>query len=409
VKHHVSIVIICVLLSLFSALGIFQLKTETNLIEYFRKTSDIYQSTAFIEKNLSGITFVDISLESKISDIFTDPHILGKIEFLEHHLKSYAQVDKVTSINTYLREMNKAFHNEDDNYYKLPQSQDVISQYFLLFDHEELKSFIDSNYRWTRISARVTEHNSNKLRELISSIELYAVKNFGKNVAVQVTGNAVLESNLIEQVVASQTGSLALAAVTVFTLVFLMLRSVKLGMISIVPNVLPQVINFGIMGWAGIPLNTATAMIAAIATGIVVDDTIHFLSTFSEEEQRCRDYRQAIRCTILAKGSAVITASVVLFFGFGVLILSHFVPTSYFGILSAVTMGTALLGDLFLLPTLLLLFEPILRRQLPTSPFRHSQGGVLSPYRQKPFGTDRGRSTLGMYRLCRRIRTKKGV
>lgn len=353
-KHGLSIIIISVLLVLASIVGIFRLKIETNLLEFFKKKSDVYQSTKFVEKNLSGVTFADISLESELTDAFKDPTILRQIESLHDHLKTYDQVDKVTSINDYLKEMHKSFHNEDNAYYRLPESRELVAQYLLLFDSDDLEDFIDSDYRWARVSVRITEHSSEKLKELIDNIKSYAIKNLGKNLKVKMTGTAVLKSNLIDRILKSQIQSLGMAMIIIFTLIFLVFRSIKMGMISIAPNLLPIVINFGIMGWTGIPLNTATSMISAIAIGIVVDDTIHFLAFYNQNG----DHIHSISRTIFAKGRAIITTSVVLFVGFGILLFSNFVPTIYFGILVASIMVIAILGDLILLPALLSYLKP---------------------------------------------------
>ena len=121
------------------------------------------------------------------------------------------------------------------------------------------------------------------------------------------------------------------------------------------------------MGWAGIPLNTATSMISAIAIGIMADDTIHFLSYYCDDIRNHGNCRQAISRTILAKGKAIITTSIALFFAFGILAFSNFVPTVYFGILTAGIMITAVLGDLIILPILLLIFEPKFKSQSPFS------------------------------------------
>ena len=354
VKHRLLIIIISVLLVLTSIVGIFRLKIETNLLEFFKKKSDVYQSTKFVENNLSGVTFADISLESEVIDTFKDPTILRQIESLHDHLKTYDQVDKVTSINDYLKEMHKSFHNEDSAYYRLPESRELVAQYLLLFDSDDLEDFIDSDYRWARVSVRITEHSSQKLKELIDNIKSYVIKNLGKDLRVRMTGTAVLKSNLIDRILKSQIQSLGMAMIIIFTLIFFIFRSIKMGMISIVPNLLPIVINFGIMGWAGIPLNTATSMISAIAIGIVVDDTIHFLAFYDQNG----DHIHSISQTILAKGRAIITTSVVLFVGFGILVFSNFVPTIYFGILVASIMVIAIIGDLILLPALLTYLKP---------------------------------------------------
>ena len=144
----------------------------------------------------------------------------------------------------------------------------------------------------------------------------------------------------------------------IFGLMFVIFRSVSVGLISIVPNILPLAINFGIMGFAGIRLDSATSIISAIGIGIIIDDTIHFLHSFGKEIKKDNDYVQAVRRVLLLKGRPIILTSVILFFGFCVLMFSNFMPTVYVGLLSALLMLTALLSDLIVLPSLLLVFKP---------------------------------------------------
>lgn len=135
---------------------------------------------------------------------------------------------------------------------------------------------------------------------------------------------------------------------------FFILRSIKLGLISLIPNIFPFVFNFGIMGILGIPLNTATALIGAVAIGIAVDDTIHFMIEFRRRSDSGLKINDAAKATIKLKGRAIVTSSIILCCGFGVLGCSSFVPTIYFGVLCASIMVSAVIGDLLLLPIILL-------------------------------------------------------
>ncbi|MFZ5994432.1 MAG: efflux RND transporter permease subunit [Thermodesulfobacteriota bacterium] len=356
-----AILIFSSLIMIVSLLGAVRIIIDTNLLDFFKKDSDVYTSTNFIEQNIAGVTFLDISLESEDIDTFKDPEALKKIEQMETFLKNQTQVDNVLSINTCLKDMNKSFHNEDQAYYRIPDSRNMIAQYLLLYSADDLEDYVDSDYRWTRVSARVTEHSSKRLKGLIETIKIYLADNFGGPIKARVTGTAVLESNLIQRIFDSQVQSLSMAMVIIFGLMFILFKSVKVGLISIAPNIFPIIVNFGLMGWFGIPLDNATVMISAVAIGIAVDDTIHFVSQFAREAEKKGGYNQHVCDTLESKGRAMISTSVVLFTGFAVLVLSSFVPTIYFGLLTAGIMVTALIGDVIILPALLLVFKPDLR------------------------------------------------
>jgi uncharacterized protein len=149
-----------------------------------------------------------------------------------------------------------------------------------------------------------------------------------------------------------------LAILAIFAMMFVVFRSLPLGLIALIPNILPLLVNFGIMGWLGIRLDSATSMISAIGIGIIVDDTIHFMHSFRESLKAQGDCSLAVEAALQQKGKPIILTSVILFFGFGVIIFSKFMPSFYFGILSCLLMVNALWADLIVLPCALLFFKP---------------------------------------------------
>ncbi len=338
--------------------AIFHLKVETNLINFFKREAPIYRATLFVEKHISGTQILEISLKGEKRDLFKDPAILGRVEALQTYLRHIPKVDRTISLVDFLKKTNQAFHNNNPLYYRLPQSKPLISQYLLLYDESDLKSFVNSEYNWATVQVRLSEHSSSKTKKIIGQIRSYLKRKF-PDLKARITGNPVLEADIIDTMVNSQVSSLGLAMVIIFGMMFLLFRSLSVGLISIVPNVFPIFVNFGIMGLWGIPLSTATSMISAIAIGIVVDDTIHFLHTFGYcLSQTSGDYQKALFETIKIKGEAIVFTSVILALGFGVLIFSNFVPTKHFGYLTTLIMFTALIGDLLILPALLITFKP---------------------------------------------------
>jgi hypothetical protein len=250
--------------------------------------------------------------------------------------------------------MNQAFHGEDRSYYQLPDSPELIAQYMLLYDGKDLHNFLDEDQQWAAVYVRVHEHSSRKLGGLISEIRRVLADEFPSGIEPRVTGPTILVANLIDTLIRSQISSLALASVVVFCMVAVLFRSLKIGGLAMLPNLLPILLNLGLMGWAGIPLDTATAMISAVAIGIAVDDTVHFLAEYKHALAEGADVPHAVRLALVTKGRAIVFTSVLLTAAFGILIVSNFLPTTHFGALSALTMISALLADLFFLPALLL-------------------------------------------------------
>jgi hypothetical protein len=258
----------------------------------------------------------------------------------------------------FIKEMNQAFHNEDRQYYRMPNSQALIAQYMLLYSGEDLRNVLDEDQQWTAVYVRVHEHSSRKLRQLIRDLERFLHNEFPENIETRVTGPTVLTSNLIDTLLRSQISSLALASAVVFSMVSVLFWSLKIGFLAMLPNLLPILLNLGLMGWTRIPLDTATAMISAVAIGIAVDDTVHFIAEYKQSLAKTSSVKHSVRLALVNKGRAMVFTSAILAAAFGILIVSNFLPTAHFGLLSALTMLFALVADLFFLPALLLVTRP---------------------------------------------------
>ena len=327
------------------------IKVETNLLDYFKKTDKVRQSINFIETNLAGIGTLDISLASKTQDGFKEPENLRIIEAIQNYSNSLEGVDKVISFVDFIKDMNQSFHNEDPGEFKIPDSRALISQYLLLYDSNDIDDFVNESFDRARISLRLSHHSTGDQEKVIKSIQQF-IDNLDTNgLEIRITGRALQEVNIIDSLVKGQIYSIATATCIIIAIMFFLLRSISLGLISILPNLFPIILNFGIMGALDIPLNTATALISAVAIGIAVDDTIHFLFQVKSNLMKQADIKAAIAEAILTKGKAMILSSLILCIGFGVMIFSRFVPTMNFGALSSVIMITALIGDILILPS----------------------------------------------------------
>lgn len=357
-KYKYFIILVSSGLIILSLWGLQKIKVETSILEYFRKDAPVYLSTRYIERNLSGVHFLNISLKSKEENFFRAPEILKNIEDLQHYLDKLPEVDKTISVVDYIKEINKSFHKEDPTFYKIPSSKKELSQYLLLYGASDLEDFVDLSWTWTTVRVRLGEHSTSRLRTTIAKIREYLEKNFPENIESKILGNTVLEVESNEAVTRGQIQSLLLAITIIFGMMFVVFKSISVGVVSLVPNILPILINFGIMGWLGIRLDSATTMISAIGIGIIVDDTIHFLHRFGGAVKDKGDYVEAMRVTLTTKGRPITFTSLILFFGFGVVVFSQFVPTYYFALLSALLMVNALWADILVLPSILLFFKP---------------------------------------------------
>ncbi|EFK07284.1 cyclic nucleotide-binding domain protein [delta proteobacterium NaphS2] len=190
-------------------------------------------------------------------------------------------------------------------------------------------------------------------------IEAYLNENLPAGFSFQVTGIGVVISHSSQLITDGQIKSLFLTLVLVFAIMFLLFMSFKVGIIGILPNCFPILVGFGLMGWLGIPLSMATSLIAGVAIGLAVDDTIHYLVGYNHEFKKDLDKKRALRDTVRHLGKPIIFTTVTISLGFSVLLFSSFKPTAVFGLLMVITMVSALVGDLILLPSLMMHVELI--------------------------------------------------
>ncbi|MDD2558519.1 MAG: MMPL family transporter [Desulfuromonadaceae bacterium] len=355
VGDYRKIIIVCALLVTgLSLYSLTQVQVETNLIDYFKQGTQVRTDANFFDDNLGGATTLEVSIKAAELDYFKRPEALEMIGAIEAYVNNWPFVTKSTNITSFLQQMNAAFHNNSPEFYKNPQDRNLIAQYLLLYDGDELAYFVNDDYNWARLSFRVNEHSSSILEEKIATLKQYLAQNFQQEeVEFNLTGKTYLVTKLVKSIIYGQIESLTFALITISVVLFWVFKSIRIGALSMIPNLFPIIINFGIMGLFNIPLNTATAIISALAIGIAVDDTIHYLDHYQAARKAGFSINDALISSIRKKGGAIVTTSVILTCGFVILCFSSFVPTIQFGMLCSIIMLTALVGDLVVLPAIL--------------------------------------------------------
>jgi predicted RND superfamily exporter protein len=333
-----------------------QVPIETNPQQHLKSSSPVRRSLDFVEQKLGGTMVLDVSLITPEPDGFKSPERLGVIKTLQDFISRQEAVTSTLSLVDFLKEMNQSFHSEDPLFFTLPNDRNLVEQYLLLYDGKDLEDVVTDAFDHARIIVRIHQSSSRNLEALLATIESFIHSSLQPgDIRIRLTGNVRNVVNTANEVVTNQISSFATAALIIAVLLSLQLRSVSLGLLSLIPNVFPILTTFGIMGLAGIPLDTGTVMIASVALGIAVDDTIHVLSAYRTQRINGRPRREAVETVLRTKGRAVIVSALTLTAGFGVLVFGSFVPVVYFGLLTAVTLATAVLAELLLLPALLLL------------------------------------------------------
>jgi predicted RND superfamily exporter protein len=318
-------------------------KIDTVLLEVYEPGHPAYESTIDLERELSGILPVEISLESDEKDTFKDAALFAKM----HAIQEFAEKDEIVlssqSIVDFHQTARAALLDDPAQREVMPESREQVEQLHLLIagspdEKTGVNRFVTPDFRYARILLRVRDAGAREQLRLGGELEEKLEELFGDTgVRYRITGDAYVASAALDSFIRDLFASLMLAMVIIF------------GMMTVV-------LTFGYMGLMGIDLNTTTIIIFAISLGIAVDDTIHFLARFREERAaHSTDVRTAILNTYNGAGRAILITSAMLVIGLVVLLGSNFVPTRQFGTLTAITISGALLGDLFVLPAILYL------------------------------------------------------
>ena len=343
--------------------GVSKIKIETDHLSFFHKQSEVYRATKFIEKNLGGVSNLELTLTSEEEDQMKEPDNLKEVEKLAYFLRGRNNVDKALSIVDFLKDMNRAWHDYDESAYNLPDTRNHVAQYMLIYSmsprrNDVEKDFVDYNYRVARILCRLSEHNSTVILELVNRIKSYISENIKGGLKAVVTSYPVIYSNMLDSLVKGQVRCLILVFFSLFIVTSAYFKSLKIGLLAMIPNVMPIMFILGLMGYAGITLNVATAMTTGIAIGLAMNDTTHFFTRFKQRASRDGDYREETTEVLHELGEPMMYSSFLMMAGYLVLMLSQFRLTVFFGMLCALTIFIALLCDLFITPWILITFKP---------------------------------------------------
>lgn len=343
----------------FSIYGLTKIKVESNIFESFPEDSEISRSTSYIESNLMGLLPIEIVINAVNAGGIFQPEVLDKMEGLQNFIKTIPEVTTSISVADYVRRLNMLL-GEDKSDKKIVTRQKAIDYVKLASLHGDsmVKSLYTNDNNEARVSVRMKNVGSARYQEIVRSIEQFIKSNFPLNIDCAITGIVPLLMDMQGYLIESQIKSFTLAFISIFICIALLLKSLRIGMISMIPNLIPIMITLGVMGYLDIRLDVATIMIASIAIGISVDDTIHFLYRFKKEFQINKSHFLAIKRTFSGVGRALVFTTVVATCGFLIFCLSSFKPIQYFGLLTAVTMVSALVADIFILPSCILLFKP---------------------------------------------------
>jgi predicted RND superfamily exporter protein len=366
-NHRKFIYTATTILIIIAAIGIFRLKSVGYIVDDIPKTDKIYTDLKFFEKNFKGIMPLEIVVDSKKKRGAIKFDNLIRIDSLSAYLSSFPEIARPLSITEGLKFAKQAFFEGDSASYSMPAEYDLpaLSEY-LSFKGDSsgnknsfaklVTSFMDSNRQQARISINMADVGSSRLPELLNKIETRSTELFAKDkYEVKLTGSSVTFLEGSRFIINGLKESVLWAFVLIAFCMLYLFRSGRILLCSLIPNLVPLVITAGVMGWVGIPIKPSTVLVFSVALGIAIDVTIRFLINYKQElPLHNNDMKVTVIETIHSTGISIIYTSLVLIAGFIIFCFSGFGGTKALGWLTSLTLITATLTNLILLPALLI-------------------------------------------------------
>ncbi|NOX37699.1 MAG: RND family transporter [Calditrichaeota bacterium] len=343
---------------LFSIIGMNRVWINSSFLEKFEKDSEIVQTDRFINSHFGGTNTLNVILEGDEEDTFKQPAVLTEMvrmqEAVQHQLPV---VGNSFSLGDYLKRMNKVMHADSARYERIPDSQNLIAQYLLLYemsgDPENLWQVVTEDYQKANITFQLKSDNSRALKKAIAVIESFRPRFEEQGIQINYAGSGYKALVFTDLILEGQITSLLLSLVIVIALLALMFRSFTVGLIGAVPIILTAMISFGVMGLLNIPLSTTTALISSIAVGIGIDYAVHFIERYRIYARQTESKVETIKLTMHHSGRAIIFNALVVIAGFLVLLFSVFPPNRVLGALVSLNMFTSFLGTITIMFLLL--------------------------------------------------------
>lgn len=340
-------------------------------VKYFDKTLEFRQDTDLIGERLTGMYFIDYSIDSKAASGINAPDYLQQLESFEYWLQSQPEVLHVNALSETFRRLNKNMHSDDDGFYKLPEDKELAAQYLLMYEMSlpyglDLNNQINIDKSATRLTATLKNLSTKQTLAFESRVQEWMSNN---TPSLENAGSSptIMFSHISKRNISSMLTGTTIALVLISLILMVSLRSFKYGLLSLIPNLVPAGMAFGIWAIFNGQVGLSVSVVIAMTLGIVVDDTIHFLSKYLRaKREQGLGTEEAIRYAFKTVGEALLITTIILTAGFMILAQSTFSLNADMGLMTAITICIALFVDFFFLPPLLIWLDK--RQKSPLAP-----------------------------------------
>ncbi len=359
-KSKLVVAVFVVILVVFIA-GAFTLKVNTSYTAIIGKNSKMTQGMNSMDENFAGSQQLLVEIDTGRRDGLKEPEVLKKMDRFQEWLKTKKglQINKTASIVNIVKELNQKFHGGDSSYYRIPDDQKLTSQLLLLFSFQggSVGRLALGDYSAGEITALYDQSTSSEITELVNSVKEYIDQHF-TSIDATMVGSTAIQDEMSSKVASSQIISLVTTILVAGFIVGLIMWSFTAGFISLVPLVSAVVINFGIMGFSGIPLNLVNLIVSSIMIGIGIDYAIHLIDRFKEEYEEGRDKVDIFSTVLRTTGKGILSNALALALGFSVVGLSTFSSITTVGFLLAMAMVVSVVSTFTVIPAILFWFKP---------------------------------------------------
>ncbi len=361
IAHRKSLLMGTSLIMVFITLGITRIELNDNFIEYLSEDYKIRSDTEFIAaEKLTGLDLIEYSVPAGTSGGITNPQYLRNLDALGKWFEQQPDVITVATFADTIKRLNRNMNNNNPGKYSVPESAQLAAQYLLLYEMSlpyglDLNNRIDIDKSKTRLTVLLERTSAKRLRDLDEQARAWMQSNLPEKMFSYGTGLSVVFAHISKRNIDTMLKGLTVALILISFILIFALGSVKYGIISLIPNLFPAILAFGLWGYIEGQIGLAVAVVAAISLGIVVDDTVHFLSKYLRaKKEKNLSTEDAVRYSFRTVGIAIVVTSIALMAGFAILTLSGFYVNYSMGILTVIAILFALLTDFLFLPPLLI-------------------------------------------------------
>ena len=349
--------------------GMSQIRIDSNMAELTREDSILQRAYNVVDENMAGSQSMEIVINTNAIDGMMNPRLLQAVDELQTRIEARYpnEVSRTNSLANIVKETNKVMNDNDPTFDRIPDSELMVSQLLYLFNSsnpEDRRSLVSDDYSKSHISISAYNAGSYQYQAFFTEMEEEIADTFAgleseiPELQVTVTGGMAIMMRMADDLARSQYTSLLLALGIISVIMIVTLGSFQGGLLAMIPNMIPAVLSFGLMGLFGLPLDADTLLIAPIIIGIAVDDTIHFMTHYRIDLARTGSISKALISTIRDVGQAVMFTTMILALSFALLSFSGHLGMAKMGFFGAIAIFFALLCDLFLIPAMIIVFKP---------------------------------------------------